>query len=67
MLLSALPMLIVDIAPLTDLPGHMARYKVALDLDHSEALQRFFRFDWVLLGNLGVDLLVMPLARLVGL
>jgi hypothetical protein len=67
MLLSALPMLIVDIAPLTDLPGHMARYKVALELDHSEALQRFFRFEWVLLGNLGVDLLVMPLAQMVGL
>ncbi|HEV2748253.1 MAG TPA: hypothetical protein VGW34_13255 [Allosphingosinicella sp.] len=66
-LLSALPVLIADVAPLTDLPGHMGRYRVQLDLAHSEALQRFFRFEWALIGNLGIDLLVVPLAKLFGL
>ena len=64
---AALPILIADIAPLTDLPGHMGRYRVQLDLAESAALQRYFRFEWALIGNLGVDLLVIPLASLFGL
>lgn len=66
-LVFALPVLIADIAPLTDLPGHMGRYRVQLDLAHSETLQRFYRFEWALIGNLGVDLLVVPLSKLFGL
>ena len=66
-LLSALPVLIADIAPLTDLPGHMGRYRVQLELAESEALQRFFRFEWALIGNLGIDLLVIPLSKVFGL
>ncbi|HWH17179.1 MAG TPA: hypothetical protein VNT77_02410 [Allosphingosinicella sp.] len=66
-LLSAVPLLIPDIAPLVDLPGHMGRYRVQLDLAESEALQRFYRFEWRLIGNLGIDLLVIPLEPLLGL
>ena len=66
-LLAALPVLIADIAPLTDLPGHMGRYRVQLDLAKSESLRRFFRFEWMLIGNLGIDLLVIPLSKLFGL
>lgn len=66
-LLSGLPILIVDVPPLIDLPGHMARYEVQLHLHDSPALQRYYDFDWALIGNLGVDLLVMPLAWLFGL
>jgi hypothetical protein len=45
----------------------MARYRVALDLGSSPHLAQYYDFQWALFGNLGVDLLVMPLARLLGL
>lgn len=66
-LLSTLPLLWPENAPLVDLPGHMARYRVELNLQNSESLQRYFEFQWALIGNLGVDLLVIPLAPLLGL
>ncbi len=64
---SAVPLLWPDIAPLVDLPGHMGRYRVQLDLGQSPALQQFYTYDWALIGNLGVDLLVELLAPLMGL
>jgi hypothetical protein len=66
-LITILPLLWPDVPPLTDLPGHMGRYKVQLDLENSEHLRRFYGFEWALIGNLGVDLLVVPLAKLLGL
>ena len=66
-LLSALPLLWPDVPPLLDLPGHMGRYRVQLDLATSPDLQQYFGFHWQVIGNLGVDLLVELLAPLVGL
>jgi len=66
-LLSVVPLLYPDIPPLVDLFGHMGRYRVQLDLATSEALQRYYDFQWAAIGNLGVDLLIVPLAPLVGL
>jgi hypothetical protein len=66
-IIAALPLLWPDIPPLVDLPGHMASYKAQLDYAHSPELQRFYSLQWTLIGNLGVNLLVMPLAPLVGL
>lgn len=66
-LLFALPLLWPETAPLVDLPGHIGRYRVQLDLASSPELQRFYEFNWSLIGNLGVDLLVVPLAKLFGL
>lgn len=63
----AIPLLFASIPPLTDLPGHMGRYKVELDLAHSAALQHYYSFRWSLIANLGADLLVVPLAHLFGL
>ena len=67
MLASALPLLWPDVPPLVDLPGHMGRYRVQLDLDTSPYLHQFYTFEWALIGNLGVDLLVQLLAPLLGL
>src|SRR5436190_15129497 len=67
MLLSVLPLLWPDVPPLLDLPGHMGRYRVQLDLASSPDLQQYFGFDWQVIGNLGVDLLVEMLAPLIGL
>lgn len=64
---SATPLLIPSVPPLTDLPGHIARYHVELNLDSSPYLRRHFDFEWMLIGNLGVDLLIIPMAKLFGL
>ena len=65
--LAALPLLWPPIPPLIDLPSHMGSFHVALDAGASAALGKYFEFHWDVIGNLGVDLLVMPLAKLVGL
>ncbi len=65
-LLAALPLLWPPIPPLLDLPSHMGSYHVALNLESSSSLRKYFDFHWQLVGNLGVDVLVMPLARLLG-
>ncbi|MFL6845392.1 MAG: hypothetical protein ACJ8ER_10990 [Allosphingosinicella sp.] len=61
------PLLWPDIPPLVDLPGHMGRYHVQLAIDRSPVLAHFYDFHWALIGNLGVDLLVVPIAWLIGL
>lgn len=66
-LASAIPLLWPDVPPLLDLPGHMGRYRVQLDLAQSPILQQYYHFEWALIGNLGVDLLVELLAPLIGL
>ena len=64
---ACVPLLYPKIPPLVDLLGHMGRYRVQLDLANSPDLQRYFDFHWQLIGNLGVDLLIVPLSKLVGL
>ena len=64
---SALPLFWPDVAPLLDLPGHMGRYRVQLDLAGSPTLQQYYGFDWALIGNLGIDLLIELLAPVMGL
>ena len=64
---SAVPLLWPDIPPLVDLPGHMGRYRVQLDIDHVPVLRHYYDFNWSLIGNLGVDLLIVPFAKLFGL
>lgn len=66
-LLCALPLLWPAIPPLVDLPGHMAAYKVELDLASSPDLQRYYSLHWAVIGNLGMNLLVIPLSKLFGL
>jgi hypothetical protein len=65
--LSGVPLLWPSLPPLTDALGHLARYRVELGIETSPYLKRFFAFKWALLGNLGVDLLVIPLAPVFGL
>jgi hypothetical protein len=67
-LLTAVPLLWPETPPLVDLPGHIGRYRIQLGLEAgSSPLARYFGFEWALIGNLGVDLLIEPLARLIGL
>ncbi len=63
----AVPLIWPTIPPLTDLPGHIGRFAVQLDLATSPELQRFYGFEWRLIGNLGLDLLVELFAPIFGL
>ncbi|WP_084445086.1 hypothetical protein [Sphingomonas sp. TDK1] len=65
-LLGALPLLWPAVPPLVDLPGHLGRYHVAASLATSPELQRHWTYQWRWIGNLGVDLAVLPLVPLLG-
>lgn len=65
LLATAAPLLWPATPPLVDLPGHMARYRVMLGDD--PGLARWYAFGWRPIGYLGVDLLVLALAPLLGL
>src|SRR5947209_7343466 len=66
MLLSTLPFWFVRTPPLMDFLAHIGRYHVQLHLTDSPALQQNWDFHWHLVGNLGVELLIAPLARMFG-
>ncbi|WP_294057691.1 hypothetical protein [Sphingomonas sp.] len=66
-LFAMLPLVWPDIPPLVDLPGHMGRYRVQLDGWRYPWLAEWYDFRWMLIGNLGVDLLVIPLSKIFGL
>lgn len=66
-LVAVVPLLWPAIPPLVDLPGHMGRYRVQLSAGDYPWLAEWYDFRWSLIGNLGVDLLVIPLEHLIGL
>jgi hypothetical protein len=66
-LATIVPLLCPPIPPLVDLPGHLGHYRVELDAGHSLWLRQYYGFHWAPIGNLGVDLLIIPLGKLLGL
>ena len=66
-LVACLPLFWPVIPPLVDLPGHMGRYAVQLNYDSVPHLRNWYSFRWALIGNLGVDLLIIPVAALFGI
>ncbi|MDE2595635.1 MAG: hypothetical protein KGL44_02025 [Sphingomonadales bacterium] len=66
-LLSCLPVLAATLPQMGDYPAHLARYHVMLEIGRNATLERFYAFDWWWSGNVGVDLVIGPLARLFGL
>ena len=65
-LLSVLPFLFAVHPQQSDYPSHLARYHVMLDRGQSEFLSRYYEFEWIWSGNLGVDILIWPLGALLG-
>ncbi|MEO6093968.1 MAG: hypothetical protein ABIT04_12955 [Novosphingobium sp.] len=65
-LLSTLPFLVARQPQLTDYASHLARYHVMLNIGRSAWLARYYQFHWIWTGNLGVDLLMWPLGRILG-
>lgn len=66
-LIAAIPLLWPAIPPLVDLPGHIGRYRVQQSLGDVPWLTDWYNFEWQLMGNLGVDLLIVPLEPIFGL
>ncbi len=66
-LLAFVPFLYPAIPPVVDIGGHMGRYKIAADVADSQILQQWFTFRWLPIGNLGADLIVVPLSKLIGI
>lgn len=65
-LLCALPFLVAVHPQQGDYPSHLARYHVMLNGQGSAFLSRYYDFDWIWTGNLGVDMLMWPLGTLLG-
>lgn len=65
--LAALPAMVSWTPQMTDYPSHLAGYKVMLDHGDDPFLTRYFLFDWHWTGNLGVELLMVPLTPIFGL
>ena len=65
--LIAVPLIWPVTPPLTDLPEHMGRYRIELSDPHSLLRTTYFHFQWHFLANLGVDLLIVPMAGMFGL
>ncbi len=66
MLIATVPLWFVQIPPLIDLVGHMGRYQVQLHLGESADLQRYWQYHWMLIGNLGADIVMEALGRVLG-
>jgi hypothetical protein len=66
MLIATVPLWFTAIPPLIDLVGHMGRYQVQLHLSESADLQRHWSYHWMLIGNLGADIVMAGLGRIVG-
>lgn len=67
LLLSACPVVLAPVLPLLDLGGHLGHLAVQVDGGRSPDLARWYGFNWALVPNLGVDLLVEGLAPWLGL
>jgi hypothetical protein len=65
-LIAMIPLAYPPFPPLVDLPGHAGRFKVALDIGNSPFLAQWYGYQWRPIGNLGVDVLVHPLAHFLG-
>lgn len=64
--LAALPFAFAVRPQQADFAAHLARYHVMLNQAESPFLSRYYDFQWALTGNIGVDLLMVPLGRLLG-
>src|SRR5690348_7736411 len=61
------PLALVAIPPLADLPNHLARFYIINHLAEDADLQKYYVLHWRLLAFQSTDLVLPPLAQLVGL
>lgn len=66
-LLAIVPVLAVDIVPLADFTNHIARIHLLANIAGDPVLQSNYRLDWAIKPNLGIDILLPPLTRILPL
>lgn len=66
LIVSLSPYAFLSFPPLTDLPGHLARFAIAADGGANTTFARYFDHHWRPVGNMGVDVLVAVLEPLFG-
>ena len=64
--LAVVPLLWPAIPPLSDLPGHIGRYRIMAEAGRPP-LSEHYAVHWALIGNLGVDGLVLAIAPVLGI
>lgn len=65
-LLVLLPVLVTRLPPMDDYPNHLARIGFMATGGHDPLLARFYAIRWHLIPNLGMDLLLPPVAAVTG-
>jgi hypothetical protein len=66
LMVASIPVLTQPLPPLEDYVNHLARMHVIASIDSDAALGRFYEIQWQLLPNLMMDLIVPPLAHVMG-
>lgn len=61
--LAALPITVTGVPPLVDYPGQLARVHILANWAHLAGYEKFYQPDWTLLPNLGLDIVAVPLAK----
>ncbi|MDH5798974.1 MAG: hypothetical protein OEZ19_10445 [Paracoccaceae bacterium] len=64
-LAALVPLFVVDVVPLANMPNHMARMRILAEIGQDPALAQNYRLNWGLQPNLGMDLVLSPLAGIV--
>jgi len=62
-----LPLFYTLVPPLEDYPNHLARMQALASIPGNEALSQFYEVAWAPVPNLIMDLIVPPLARVLGI
>jgi hypothetical protein len=66
LMLAAIPILTQPLPPIEDYVNHLARMHVMASVDTDQDLARFYEIQWQIVPNLMMDLIVPPLAHLIG-
>lgn len=63
-LLALVPLFFTPVLPFIDFYNHIARYFVLANIDHDALLQQNYRANWSILPNVGLDIIVTGLMKL---
>lgn len=67
LLLMIVPLIWPIFPPLDDVPTHMGRFRIQAGMAGAPTLSSIFSIDWMPVGNLGVDLIVLQLQPFTGI
>jgi len=59
-----IPLLVTEIPPLLDYPNHLARMEILAHRGDDPVLARMYRIEWRIVPNIGIDLAMPALMRL---